>query len=282
MALRKIQLLFLFLFFSIQAIAQINPTDSTNIKNKISESSDILMFSLSYTSNNVNTKNYEYDRIPALFTDIYYLNKSGITSSLNFTKYYNAKINTYEAEIQLGYQKNIIKNLTLSTHYARRIFHGDSTYEGLAQKNTLALNAAYNWKFLDFQISNSYLNGKSDNYFLDLDLSLSIDFDNVFSKNDFLMFSPTMSLGFGTDYWVFQNLKPAYERIVVNYLRRNNFKSYLFEYQSFNLFVPVIYNIGNVGFVLNWYYSWPSAKLTKLSWENQIGVLFSIYYTPKF
>ena len=262
------------------AFAQENIADSLKTE-KITDPSDLLMFSVSYTSNNANTKNYEYDRIPAILSDFYYLNKSGITTSINYTKYYKAAVNTYETEIQLGYQKEIVPKLTLETHYGRRFFKGDTTYEGLAQKNTLSLNAAYNWKLFDFQVSNSYLNGKSDNYFLDLDLSLSLDFDNVFSKNDFLLFSPTISIGFGTDYWVYQNLRPAYERIVVNYLARNNFKAYLFEYQSLSLFFPLIYNYRNVGIIVNWFYNWPSAKLNALSWEEQSGLLFSLYYTPK-
>jgi len=260
-----------------QGLAQGIPISDTG---SITKPENLLMLSFSYTSNNMKTKNYEYDRIPALLSDINYFHKSGFTSSLNYTNYYSADENTYETEIQFGFQKNISPSLLLSSHYARRIFVGDTTYEGLAQKNTLALNAAYTWKFLDLQISNSYLNGKSDNYFLDLDLSASIDFDNVLSENDFLLFNPTLSATFGTDYWVFQDLNSFSEHIVVSYLDRYNFKSHRFEYQSISVFVPIIYNIGNMGFMLNWYYSWPSAKLTKLSWEDQSGILFSIYYTP--
>lgn len=277
MALRKIYSTLILLFIITQSIAQgFSESDSTNKP----ESTNLLMFSFSYTSNNMKTKNYEYDRIPALLTDINYFHKNGLTGSLNYTNYHRADQNTYETEIQLGYQKNIFPNLILNTYYARRVFSGDTTFEGLAQKNTLGLNATYNWKFLDMQISNSYLNGKSDNYFLDLDLSLSLDFDNIFTKNDFILFNPTLSITFGTDYWVFQNLSPNYERIVVHYLERHDFESHLFEHQSINLFIPVVYNIGNMGFMLNWYYSWPSAKLAKLSWEEQSGVMFSVYYTP--
>ena len=277
MALRKIYSTLLVLCTITQSIAQEIPqSDSLQVL----EDTDLLMLSFSYTSNNMKTKNYEYNRIPALLTDINYFHKKGFTASVNYTNYYNAPQNTYEAEIQLGYQKNISPNILLSTYYARRKFIGDTTYEGLAQKNTLALNANYNWKFIDMQISNSYLNGKSDNYFLDLDLSASLDFDNIFSENDFLLFNPTLSATFGTDYWVFQNLSPFAERIVINYLERNNFKSHQFEYQSLSIFIPIIYNIGNMGFMLNWYYNWPSAKLAKLSWEDQSGIMFSVYYTP--
>ena len=277
MVLRILFTTFLFLIITTESAAQEIPNTDTIA---ITQTENLLMFSLSYTSNNMKTKNYEYDRIPALITDVNFFHKSGFTSSLNYTNYHRAPKNTYETEIQLGYQKNILPDLLLSTNYARRSFVGDTTYEGLAQKNTLALNATYTWKFLDFQISNSYLNGKSNNYFLDLDLSASIDFDNVFSKNDFLLINPTLSTTFGTDYWVFQNLNPTYQRVVINYLARNNFESEQFEYQSISIFIPIVYNIGNVGFMFNWYYSWPSAKLAKLSWENQSGFLFSVYYTP--
>lgn len=274
MQLRKTYSTLLLLFFIIQGIAQELPVpDTTKVP-------DLLMLSLSYTSNNIKTKNYEYDQIPAFLTDINYFSKHGLTGSLNYTNYFNASKNTYEAEIQLGYQKALFTDFTLSTHYARRIFVGDTTYEGLAQKNTLALNASYTWKFLDFQIANSFLNGKSDNFFLDLDLGISIDFDQVFSKKDFILFNPTLSATFGTDYWVFQNLNPLYERIVIHYLERNGFRAHQFEYQNISLFIPVVYNFGSMGFMLNWFYSWPSAKLAKLSWENQSGVMFSIYYTP--
>ncbi len=277
MLLRKIYSTLLLFFFITHSIAQELPQSDTI---NTTEVTDLLMLSISYTSNNMKTKNYEYNRIPAFLTDINFFSKYGFTSSLNYTNYHNAAQYTYEAEIQIGYQKIFFTDFTLSTYYARRKFVGDTTYEGLAQKNTLALSAAYNWKFLDLQITNSYLNGKSDNYFLDLDLGISIDFDNVFSKKDFILFNPTVSTTFGTDHWVFQNLNPNYERIVIKYLERNNFKAHQFEYQSISLFIPIIYNIGNMGFMFNWFYSWPSAKLAKLSWDEQSGVLFSVYYTP--
>lgn len=277
MARPKIYTTLLLLFILFQGFAQ-EITESDSLQNP--ETENLLMFSISYTSNNMKTKNYEYDRIPAILSDINFFHKKGFTAAGNFTKYYSADKNTYENEIQLGYQKNIFPNLLLETHYARRKFVGDTTYEGLAQKNTVALNATYTWKFLDVQVSNSYLNGKSNNYFLDFDLSASIDFDHVLTENDFLLFNPTLSSTFGTDYWVFQNLNPNHEHIVINYLARNNFKSHTFEYQNISFFFPIIYNLGNWGFIFNWYYSWPSAKLSKLSWEDQSGILFSVYFTP--
>lgn len=278
MLLHKIFSTLLLLSILTQSIAQEIPQPDSL---QASENSDLLMLSFSYTSNNMKTKNYEYDRIPALLTDINFFHKSGFTASVNYTNYYRADKNTHEGEIQIGYQTDILPNLLLSSYYARRTFVGDTTYEGLAQKNTLALNASYSLKFLDFQVSNSFLNGKSNNYFLDLDLSASVDFDNLFTKNDFLLFSPTISTTFGTDYWVFQNLKPLYERIVIAYLKLNNFDSHRFEFQSVSIFMPIIYNVGDFGFMFNWFYSWPSAKLAKLSWDEQSGILFSVYYTPK-
>ncbi len=274
----KIYLFFLFLLLTNQNFAQENQK-SDSLSN--TETSNLLMLSLSYTSNNMKTKNYEYDRIPAILTNISFFSKKGFFGALDYTNFYLAKQNTYEAELQFGYQKSFFKNLHLQTSYARRTFVGDTTYEGLAQKNTLALDANYTWKFLDFQVSNSFLNGKSNNYFLDLDLSASIDFDNLLTENDFLLINPTVSTSFGTDNWIFQNMSPAFENIVVNYLSRNGFESHTFEYQSFNIYVPIIYNIGNLGFMFNWFYSWPSAKLSKLSWQDQSGVLVSVYFTPK-
>lgn len=270
-------IIFLFFFLS-PSIAQVSIEPDSII---LSKPSDLLMFSLSYTSNNLKTKNYEYDRIPAFLADLNFFGKYGFIASLNYTNYFKASENTYEAEAKIGYQKTLFADFTVSSHYARREFVGDTTYEGLAQKNTLGLDIAYTWKFLDLQISNSYLNGKSNNYFLDMDLGISLDFDNILSKNDFVLFNPTISATFGTDNWVFQNLRPNFEHAVVNYLARHNFKSHQFEYQSINLFVPLVYNIGNIGFMINWYYSWPSAKLTALSWKDQSGVLFSVFYTPK-
>lgn len=244
------------------------------------EPTNLLMLSLSYTSNNMKTKNYEYDRIPAYLIDINYFHKKGFTGALHYTNYYNASQNTYEAEVQIGYQKELLTNFTVSSHYARREFVGDTTYEGLAQKNTLDLAFAYTWKFVDLQATNSYLNGKSNNYFLDLDLGLSFDIDHLLFKNDFLLINPTISATFGTDFWVYQNLTTNFERAVTHYLTNHGFKSQRFEYQNISVFIPVVYSVGNVGFMLNWFYSWPSAKLAQLSWKDQTGIMFSVFYTP--
>ncbi|MBN1651224.1 MAG: hypothetical protein JW857_07840 [Bacteroidales bacterium] len=265
------------LLFIFQSKAQESTvSDSANLY----EPTNLLMLSISYTSNNMKTKNYEYDRIPALLMDIHYFNKKGFTGVINYANYYNALQNTYEAEFQIGYQKELLTDFTISSHYTRRAFVGDTTYEGLAQKNTLDLALAYSWKFIDFEASNSYLNGKSNNYFLDLDLGLSFDIDHLLFKNDFLLINPTISATFGTDYWVYQNLKPKFERAVINYLSNHGFKSQRFEYQNISVFIPVVYSVGNVGFMFNWFYSWPSAKLAQLSWKDQTGVLFSVFFTP--
>lgn len=276
--MRKLIITTLFLYILSQGQAQ----EAAVLDTIQTEDPSLLMLSLSYTSNNINTKNYEYNRIPALLLDANYFHKNGFTSALNYTNYYHAAENTYEAEIQIGYQKNILPNLLLDTYYARRKFVGDTTYSGLAQKNTLAFNAAYTWKWLDFQVSNSYMNGKSNNYFLDLDVSASIEFENIFSKNDFILINPTISSTFGTDYWVFQDLDAAHSYIVMHFLDRHSFKSQRFEYQSLSVFVPILYNIGNMGIMLNYFYNWPSAKLASLSWANQSGVMLTLYYTPNF
>jgi hypothetical protein len=239
------------------------------------------MFSLGYTSNNIKTKNYEYDRIPALLADVNYFSKHGLTTSVNYTKYVTAPKNTYETNLQFGYQKTFFSDLNLQVFYERRFFSGDTTYEGLAQNNTLGINADYSWKKIDFQVSNSFLNGKSNNYFLDLDLSLSLDFDHLLFKNDILLFTPTISSTFGTDDWIYQNLSPFARRIVQHYLLRNQFKTNNFTYQGLNIFLPLVYSLGDFGMLFNWYYSWPSAKLTKLSWKNQSGFSLTLFYTPK-
>lgn len=265
------------LLFVFQSKAQeLTAADSVNSY----EPTNLLMFSMSYTSNNMKTKNYEYDRIPALLMDVNYFSKKGFTGAINYANYYNALQNTYEAEFQIGYQKEVFSNFTINAHYARREFVGDTTYEGLAQKNTLDLAFAYTWKFVDLEATNSYLNGKSDNYFLDLDLSLSFDIDHLLFKNDFLLVNPTLSATFGTDYWVYQNLTPKFENAVIHYLNNHGFESKRFEYQNISVFIPVVYSVGNFGFMFNWFYSWPSAKLAQLSWKDQTGVLVSVFFTP--
>ncbi len=268
---------FLLLFTQVQSQ---ETTESDSIQ-RAEATSNLLMLSLGYTSNNIKTKNYEYDRIPALLFDVNYFSKHGLTTSVNYTKYVTAPKNTYENNLQLGYQKTVFSRLNLQAFYERRIFSGDTTYEGLAQNNTIGFNADYNWKMIDFQVSNSFLNGKSNNYFLDLDLSLSLDFDHLLFKNDFLLFTPTLSSTFGTDNWIYQNLGPFATQIVQHYLIRNQFKTNNFAYQGLNIFLPLVYTLGDLGILFNWYYSWPSAKLTKLSWKNQSGFSLTLFYTPK-
>lgn len=242
---------------------------------------DLLMISLSYSSNNIKYKNLDNSiKMPTLSADVNYFHKSGIWASIDYTNYFQATEHTYETEFMLGYQKSFNKFIDVDFNYGYHHFEGEATYEGISYDHSLSGTLGLNSKYVTLTTDVYYLNGLTNNYFLDLGLSLNLDFDNVIFQNDFFMFTPGLTGHFGTDDWIFEDYTPMQYQGRRRFLSQQGYKTGSFEYQSFGIYLPLIYSYSNVSLSLNWFYDFPSAKLQSINWVDQGGFLISIIYSP--
>lgn len=217
-------------------------SDSTEVE----EDNHILMISISYTTNNTDNKNLLDIKMPSLIGDIYFFSKSGLWSSFAYTSYLEANTNTYETELSLGYQKYLFENLDIDLSYSWYQFKGDTLYSGIDYNHKIVLSTGIDIDPISVYIDNSVLFGNSKNYFLDFSVSLNLDWDNLFTSNDNLMFSPTIMSSFGTNNYIITDIIPKQRK------RKNGKIIRLppeivtsidteFVYQNFNIFLLLIY-----------------------------------------
>lgn len=286
-SIKKTSILFLVLFIPNLICAQTTDSIPENItaNDSIDNFDDfsLLMLGISYTNNNIRYKNLDNNiRIPAFSTDISFYHKSGIWSSLIYTNYYEASISTYDTEIQLGYQKTVLKFMDLDLNYGFHSFEGDDNYEGISYNHSINGSIILNTKYISFNLDTKSMFGLSDNFFTDIGVSFNLDLDNLFFENDFLLFNPSIGLAFGTDYWIFEDFNPIQKMGRMNYLSKHGFTSNRFEYQSTSFYLPIIYSYNNISLSFGWLYNIPSAKLNAINWEDQSGFMISLIYTPIF
>ncbi len=281
----KLSILVLLFLIPGSLIAQsiINDTIDTNVSDS-SETSidfDLLMIGLSYNNNNIKYKNLDNNiKMPIYGADISYYHKSGIWTSINYSDYYNANISTNEIELQLGFQKTLLEFIDLDFNYGYHNFKGDPVYEGISYQHSLNGSLGFNTKYISFTADAYSMHGLANNYFTDFGASFNVDINDLFFKNDFLLFNPGISTSFGTDGWIFEDLTPAQGWGKKRYLSQRGYTTEKFDYLSLVFTVPIIYSYKNISLSYSWFYSMPSNKLKAINWEDQSGFMISVLYTP--
>ena len=248
------------------------------------EDTHLIMFGLSYSSNNTDNKNFLDLKMPTIMGDVYFFAKNGIWTSFAYSNYIDASINTYETEISLGYQKYFFDVLDIDFSYMWHQFNGDTLYSGIDYEHGLALSTGLDFDFINFYVDNTILFGSSNNYFLDLSLGFNIEFEKIFFKSDDILLAPTIIATFGTNDFIYLDIIPRQ-------IRRNgqiiNLPPEIIEnaesefiYQNFSLLIPLMYTIGDISLTLAWSYSIPSNRLKEFEWTDQSGLFLSLTYMP--
>lgn len=255
--------------------------DTTSFNSDIIEEVHFLMLSLNYTNNNTLYKNLDQQlNMPTFSSDISFYSKSGLGVAISYTDYFKANDATYEAELQLGYQKTYLDFIDLDISYTYHDFKGDSDYEGISYEHSFMGTVGLNSKYVSFFSDIYFMTGLTDNFFIDLNASINFEFEGLINQNDFVMISPTISTSFGTDDWIYERFTTLQMQGRMHYLERNGYNIGQFEYQSLGVYLPVIYNINTISLSFTVFYNSPSDKLKAINWEDQTGILLSIFFTP--
>ena len=267
-----------FTFLTIKAYNQ-NVTDSTK-----TETSDFsfLMLNASYTNNNLEYLTGVTEKIPTLFTNIMFAHKLGIYVGGSYANYFNTNIQSFEYNINAGFQKYYDNGFDFDLAYSYHEYEGDTLLEGLNYDHSVGLSGGIDIGKLYLSGDISYLHSKTDNYFLDFSLSRSITVEGLLFKTDVLIINPSVSLSFGTDYWIYQDMTPLEKYSTAISLRTDGYSINSFSYEGFDFFVPVSYGINSTYLTFSWLYRIPGNKYKSLGWENQSGIMISLTYFLNF
>ena len=215
--------------------------------------------------------------------DISFYAKNGIWSTISYTDYIDAQINTYETELSLGFQKYLLKDFDFDISYAYHDFKGDTIYSGIDYSHKLDLSTGLDLGNFSLYLDNSLRFGETTNYFLDLSFSYNLFFNRLLFRNDDFMISPAIMASFGTSDFIVIDIIPKQIRrrgeIITRNIRVQSTQTE-FLYQNLNFYIPVIYTLKDISIMAAWMYNIPSAKLKDYAWTNQASFLISLTYTP--
>ena len=274
-------LIFLCLFINQKLFSQ-NPNENISVDSLEIEENSSIMLNVSYTSNNMEYISGSTEKIPTLFANTSFTHKSGIYGGGSFTKYFSDSTQASEYELTAGYQKYFDNGFDIDLSYGWHNYTGDSLLEGLNYDHAIALMAGIEAGKFYFSGDISYMIGNTKNIFVDLSISRFIQFNHIFSKHDVLLINPGVSISFGTDYWIYDNMTLTEKESTFTNLKNAGYSYESFSYEGLNMFIPVSYGIKSFYLTGSWLYRIPGNKYEFLGWENQSGFMFSLTYFLNF
>jgi hypothetical protein len=278
----KRTLIVVFILFTHYYTFGQNSSDSIGSNNVSDENYSSIMLNVSYTNNNLEYLSGTTEKIPTLFANGTYTHKWGLYAGASYTAYLSDTIASSEYELTAGYQKYFDSGFDLDLSYNWHKYNGDTLLEGLNYQHSIGL-------MLGQELGKFYLSGDatltlgtSNNIFAGISFSRFIQFNNLFSKHDVLLINPGISVSFGTDYWLYENMTLAEKQSTFMSLKNAGYTSEAFSYEGFNIFVPVSYGIKSIYLSASYLYRIPGSKYEFLGWENQSGFMFSLTYFLNF
>ena len=280
--LNHLKFVLLFILIPFYANSQSESDTTTNINSNDIEDFSFIMINASYTNNNLEYLTGVTEKIPTLFTNLSYVNKTGLYLGGSYANYFNANTQTFEYNIEAGFQKYFDNGFDIDLYYSKHEFSGDTLLAGLNYDHSINFSTGVDLDGFYLSADLSYLLAKKNNFFLDINFSRFIQINKILFKNDLILINPSISLAFGTDYWIYDNMTPIERSNLANDLRINGFSYNSFSYEGFDIFIPVSYGMNNTYLSFSWLYRIPGDKYKYLGWENQSGFMISLTYFLNF
>jgi hypothetical protein len=289
------------IFFANNTFGQTENSDSIQIQDSVllaDEEYSFLFVDVSYTNNNIKIGDQPDVTIPAIFSDLTYFHKSGFYSDLIYVNYIDADTTSYDIDIQAGFQKYFFKDaFDIDFNYTFHNYTGMEDYKGLDYNHVLNLSLGSKYKLIHIYADGIfYLDNK--NYFTDFGLDLLLDFSDIIFKNDYIFIQPTLSVSYGTDYWLYDIYGPYIEStllpilrfrcypvnnlsskdIIERYLQNNGLSTNTYSYQGVDFLVPITIGINSISTTFAWMYNIPSDKVKAFGLKDQSGYIISLSY----
>lgn len=253
-----------------------------NITLKNESDYSYMNFDICYTNNKINSRRQETKHVPGLLGNISFNHKLGLYSNVSLISYSSASVFTYDYDLTLGFQKDIKNIVDFDLYYDYHGFKGDTVYQGINYDQSIGLSIGLTLKSLYFFAEGYYYFGKTENYFLDFGISAIEQFDEIFLDNDYILLQPTFSATYGTDFWLYENMGPLRKKYNFYLLENRGYSTETFEFQGFDIILPISYGIGDLSLMFAWMYYIPTDKFKILGWTNQSGYIISLSYTLNF
>jgi len=142
-------------------------------------------------------------KYPFLNTDVIYNAKSGVFVYGSAYKVFTSLPTVDETDLGIGYLYKISPKFSGNISYTRFFFARDALIIKSSSSNDINFKNAFDSKVISSSIILDYLFGKSDDFFVTLNVSKYIETDwSVFDDKDYLSFRPGISMILGTQNFV--------------------------------------------------------------------------------
>ncbi len=202
---------FVFILISPSVLAQNGSADDYKYSS--------LAFSLDYTSDNsINGRTSIFGSQPNLSSLTSYYFPWGLDVSLMCTNIWNAdesgSKSAQELGLSLGYSYDFNDWLSAYASYSHFSYSKNSNALNSVYEHAYATGISSELKWWTADITGGYYTGTTNELFLSLETGISIDFDNVFHKDNMLSFEPNISAYLGN----------------ISYYNTDAYSNYLFLY----------------------------------------------------
>ncbi len=277
--IRFYQIIGLLLLFSFCGSAQ-DIADSVAFDSSSVEESNLLFIDASYSSKNAKFSS-STENNPVYVSSLFYAGKKGLTLNTSLINFPGVGTSTYEFDFNLGYDKTI-ESFDFGATMGYHSFSGDINYQSIDYSFAATAHAGFNANWFDVFADYSFMSGVDLNNFFDVGMSAYLYKESIFSKNDMIDINPTVSLAFGTDYWVTESMSIYESAEIKRFMRYKGYQLDEFSFISTDFMVPVSYSIYNISLSFTWIYSIYADKYIELGMSDQSAYMFSLMYTLNF
>jgi hypothetical protein len=274
----KVSRILTFIIFFLYPCLIYSQTQDTEDTIAYEDNYNSFMLNLSYTNNNLENISGSIEKMPTLFTNLSFFHKTGFYTGIAYAGYYGDNNKAYDYDIEFGFQKFFNNGFDIDLNYNWHQYSGDTILEGFNYDHSLNLSSGVDIGKFYLNSDVSYYIGTTSNLSLDINFSRFISINKIFSQFDALYINPTISVSFGTDYWMYEDMAASEKNALFADLKNAGYSYETFSYESFNIFIPISYGIKNTYITFSWIYKIPGAKYEYLGWENQSGFMFSLSY----
>jgi hypothetical protein len=200
---------------------------------------------------------------PFVSTDVVYNTKGGFFIYGSALKLLGYPTLADEVDLGGGYLYRFFHKFSGSISYNRFIFNKEERVIQSATSNDINLKNSYNWKIVQSSVILDYLFGKSEDFFVTLNISKYIETSwNVFDDKDYLTFKPGISAILGTQNFVqiysLDHQSHSADNIIINPGSENtSSENSKFNALNYSFKIPIAYNRPHYTFEASYKYSIP-------------------------
>lgn len=138
---------------------------------------------------------------PSYSPSLSYFHKSGFNAAIISNMVGNSDTTlentTYEFDFMLGYYYTFANYFTIFPSYIHYFYPNETSTLLSSFTDNFSIDFSADYKNVYAGASFNYLIGNSNEWFITSYLSYTFDFENIVTKNDYLMFQPELNSNFG-------------------------------------------------------------------------------------